>query len=109
MNYDETDIINTIYEYYLESKYDWKRELKSVISEMIVYNDEDNIMEIIKFYGGIFALCQLYERRYKNTDLFIDIELSYYQTLAFIALYNSISEKILEKIVLENFELSLEI
>jgi len=107
MNYDETDIINTIYEYYLESKYDWKNELKSVINEMVVYNDEDNIMEIIHFYGGIFAICQLYERQYKNTDLFIDMELNYYQTLAFIALYNSISEKILEKIVLENFELSL--
>lgn len=107
MNYDETDIINTIYDYYLESKYDWKSELKSVINEMIIYNNEENIMEMIHYYGGIFILCQLYERRYKNTDLFIDIELNYYQTLAFIALYNSISEKILEKIVLENFDLSL--
>jgi len=105
-NYDENDIVNTIYDYYMDSKYDWKSELKSVINELIIYNDEENIMEIIEVYGGIFAICQLYEMKYKNSNLFIDIQLNYYQTLAFIGLYNSIYEKISEKIVLD-FQLSL--
>ncbi len=105
-NYDENDIVNTIYDYYMDSKYDWKSELKSVINELIIYNDEENIMEIIEVYGGIFTICQLYEMKYKNSNLFIDIQLNYYQTLAFIGLYNSIYEKISEKIVLD-FQLSL--
>jgi len=104
-NYDETDIANEIYNSYLENKHDWQHELLQVIGEIVIYNDDENINEIIQTYGGQYHICQLYERRYKNLNL-NDENLSYNQFLAFIGLYNSIYEKINEMIVF-NFDLQL--
>ena len=104
-NYDENDIANEIYNSYLENKHDWLHELLQVVGELILYNDDENINEIIQEYGGQHHLCNLYEQKYKNLNL-NDKNLSFHQLLAFIALYHSIGEKITEMIVL-NFELQL--
>lgn len=108
-NYDETDIANEIYNSYLENKHDWQHELLQVIGEIVIYNDDENINEIIQTYGGQYHICQLYERKYKNLNLNdknLSLNLSYHQFLAFIALYHSVGEKITAMIVL-NFDLQL--
>jgi len=98
MNFNENDIIQEIYNSYLNNN-NWQLELKDVLLELVIYNNDENINEIIDLYGGSYHLCYLYNYKYKN--LINDINISYYSLLAFIGLYNYIYEKILEKIVMD--------
>lgn len=104
-NYDESDIVNQIYDSYCENKHNWEHELLQVIYELVIYNDDENLNEIINNYGGIFILCDLYERKYKNT-IINEKNLNYYQFLAFIGLYHRIRERLIELIVM-NFDILL--
>jgi len=99
-NFDENDIIQEIYNSYLD-KNNWQLELKEVLLEIVIYNDDENINEIIDLYGGSYHLCNLYNYKYKNLININDTNISYYSLLAFIGLYNSIYDKILEKIVMD--------
>ena len=99
-NFDENDIIQEIYNSYLD-KNNWQLELKEVLLEIVIYNNDENINEIIDLYGGSYHLCNLYNNKYKNLININDTNISYYSLLAFIGLYNSIYDKILEKIVMD--------
>ena len=104
-NFDECDIINQIYKNYLDYKHDWESELKEVILELVTYNDDENINEIINHYGGSYHLCNLYEQKYKNLKL-DDKNLGYYHILAYIGLFHSTYEKLSEMIAL-SFDISI--
>lgn len=97
-NYEESDIIDVIYNSYLNNN-NWEKELKDLIFEIVIYNDDDNINEIINSYGGIFHLCNLYVSKYKMVFNKIEHKLSYYQLLAYIGIYNKIYTDICEKII----------
>lgn len=104
-NYDENDIIFQIYDSYCEIKHDWEHELQQVVYELILYNDDENINEIITHYGGTYYICDLYQRKYKKLNI-IDKNLSYNQFLAYIGMYHSIYERLSELIVM-NFSLTI--
>ncbi len=101
-NYDENDIINEIYLSYL-SKNDYETELKNIIYEIIIYNDESNLEELIQKYGGIYHLTNLYNNRYKSINY---PNLPLYNLLAYIGLYDYINNKINEMII-TNFDLKI--
>mgnify|MGYP003332785373 CR=1 FL=1 len=94
-NFEETDIINEIYNSYLSNN-DYETELKEVIYEIIIYNDESNLEELVQKYGGIYHLTNLYTTRYKGLDY---PELPFYNLLAYIGLYDYIYNQINEKII----------
>jgi hypothetical protein len=98
-NYEEKDIINELYNSYLDNKdFNYSEELKLLIFDIIRYNDDANINEIINKYGGIYDLILLYQNKYSEMSL---DNLNYYELLAFIGLYDYIYTKITEKIVLD--------
>ena len=101
-NYDENDIINEIYLSYLSNN-NYEKELKQLIYEIIIYNDKSNLDELIKKYGGVCYLTNLYHLRYKSIYY---PELPFYNLLAYIGLYDYIYNKLNEMIVL-NFDLNI--
>lgn len=101
-NFEENDIINEIYNSYL-SKNDYEKELKQLIYEIIIYNDESNIDELVRKYGGIYYLTNLYNSKY----IFIDYpNLPLINLLAYVGLYDYIYNKINELIIV-NFDLKI--
>ena len=101
-NFEETDIINEIYNSYL-NKNDYKTELQNLIYEIIIYNDKSNIDELVNKYGGIYHLTNLFNVKYKSMN---HLDLPYIDLLAFIGLYDYIYNKVNEMII-ENFDLKL--
>jgi hypothetical protein len=96
-NFEETDIINEIYNSYLSNN-DYESELKQLIYEIIIYNDKSNIEELIQKYGGIYYLTNLYNSKYKSIN-YPDLPL--YDLLAYVGLYDYIYNKINELIILD--------
>jgi len=100
MNFEEEEIINEIYNLYkLDNTIDINKELCLIIYDIVNYNDDDNIKEIINNYGGICVIMELYNNNYKNK--FNNIELDLQELMAFIGIYNYIYYKIEELILID--------
>jgi len=110
-NYDEAEIIKEMFELYdINNKNESIRiiynNIREILYNLVIYNDVDNIMEIINEHGGIYQLTLLFENKYKNSDLLeIDISnsLNYYNLLAFIGLFDYLYTTILG--VIEELEI----
>ncbi len=101
-NYEEEDIIREVYESYIR-KEEYEDYMKKIVYEIIIYNDDSNINELINKYGGIEYLSYLYMTRYKTIDY---KELSYINLLAYIGLYDYVYNKVNE-IIIENFDINI--
>jgi len=110
-NYDEAEIIKEMFELYdINNKNESIRiiynNIREILYNLVIYNDGDNIIEIINEHGGIYQLTLLFENKYKNSDLLeIDISnsLNYYNLLAFIGLFDYLYTTILG--VIEELEI----
>jgi len=118
MNYDENEIINTLFASYknnnnLQIIYN---ELLEIIYNIIINhsNSFEPYLDIINDNGGIYTVIHLFTTKYKHTDILkIDIynRLQFYELLAFIALFDKIYNKIINNIhndicnIIENIKL----
>lgn len=102
-NYDETVILNEMFELYdknekTNSIMNIYNNLKEIVYNLIIYNDSDNIIGLINDYGGQYQIAMIYETKYKQTDL-LDIDknsqLSYNNLLAFVGVFDYIYTTVL--------------
>jgi len=101
-NFDIQNIIDGVYEIYLDDNtIDVNYELKLIIYNVVFYNDNENNLEIINSFGGLYKYNEIYENNLKNNNI-NNYSLNYYQNLAFIALYENSVIELNKKINIEN-------
>lgn len=97
-NYDETAIINEMFDLYDKDEKEKSiaeiySNLKEIVYNLIIYNDGDNILGLINDYGGIQEINGIYFTKYKDSNL-LDVDKSNqlrdYNLLAFIGLFDYI-------------------
>lgn len=118
-NYEESDIINEMIDLYdntnkndsLNNIYD---NLTEILYNLIIYNDSENILEIIETYGGFNYISILYENKYKHQlsnilEIDKNDQLNNYNLIAFIGMLDYIYNKIINIININELtnELSL--
>ena len=118
-NYEETDIINEMIDLYDDTnKNDSINNIYNTLTEilynLVIYNDSENILEIIELYGGFNYIFMLYENIYKyplSNILEIDKsdQLNYNNLIAFIGMFHHLYTKIINIININELtnELSL--
>jgi len=97
-NFDEKDIIDQLIFLYDNNTDCIFEELINIIYSIILNNNINDIYEIINEYGGIDYIFNLYKLKYENTSILkIDKnnKLVDYNLLAFIGLYDTIYNKII--------------
>jgi hypothetical protein len=116
-NYEESDIINEMIDLYDDTnKNDSINNiyitLIEILYNLIIYNDSENILEIIETYGGFNYISMLYENKYKLSNILIidkNNQLTNYNLFAFIGMFDYLYNKIINTINIDNLcgELSL--
>jgi hypothetical protein len=107
-NYEETDIINEMIDLYdntnkNDSINNIYNTLTEILYNLVIYNDSENILEIIELYGGFNYIFMLYETIYKyplSNILEIDKsdQLNYNNLIAFIGMFHHLYTKIINLI-----------
>jgi hypothetical protein len=107
-NYEESDIINEMIDLYDDTnKNDSINNIYNTLNEilynLVIYNDSENILEIIQLYGGFDYILMLYENIYKyplSNILEIDKnnKLNYNNLIAFIGMFHHLYNKIINLI-----------
>ena len=113
-NYNEAEILEEMFKLYdkndkiysIDSIYN---ELREILYNLVIYNDYDNTIEIIREYGGFEMITQIYNSKYINTTILeIDVESKFneYTFAAFIGMFDYLFSTILGVIEeIENEEL----
>jgi hypothetical protein len=113
-NYNEAEILEEMFKLYdkndkiysIDSIYN---QLREILYNLVIYNDYDNTIEIIREYGGFEMITQIYNSKYINTTILeIDVESKFneYTFAAFIGMFDYLFSTILGVIEeIENEEL----
>lgn len=113
-NYNEAEILEEMFKLYdkndkiysVDSIYN---QLREILYNLVIYNDYDNTIEIIREYGGFEMITQIYNSKYINTTILeIDVESKFneYTFAAFIGMFDYLFSTILGVIEeIENEEL----
>jgi hypothetical protein len=109
-NYEEADIISEMIDIYDSKNKDSSiniiyNNLIEILYNLIIYNDSENILEIIETYGGFNYISMLYENKYKLSNILaIDKknELTNYNLVAFIGMFDYLYNKIINTINIDD-------
>lgn len=102
-NYNEAEILEEMFKLYdkndkiysIDSIYN---QLREILYSLVIYNDYDNIIEIIREYGGYEMITQIYNSKYINTTILeIDVEGKFndHTFAAFIGMFDYLFSTIL--------------
>jgi len=102
-NYNEAEIIQEMFALYDKKDKIYSIDciyntLREILYNLVIYNDEDNLLEIIKEYGGNEMIIQIYNSKYSNTTILeIDCnsKFTYNSFAAFIGMFDYIFSTIL--------------
>ena len=113
-NYNEAEILEEMFKLYdkndkIHSIDVIYNQLREILYNLVIYNDYDNTIEIIREYGGFEMITQIYNSKYINTTILeIDVESKFneYTFAAFIGMFDYLFSTILGVIEeIENEEL----
>ena len=113
-NYNEADIIEEMFHLYDKNDKIYSidliyNNLREILYNLVIYNDDDNINEIVMEYGGYEIIKQIYNSKYINTTILeIDFESKFKENslAAFIGMFDYLFSTILGVIEeIENEEL----
>lgn len=110
MAYNEAEIINEMFNLYDKNNKIYSvdviyNQLREILYNLVIYNDDDNINDIINQFGGYEIITPIYNNKYVNTSILdIDVEgkLNINTLTAFIGIFDYLFMTIIE--VIEEIE-----
>lgn len=110
MAYNEAEIINEMFNLYDMNNKIYSvdviyNQLREILYNLVIYNDDDNINDIINQFGGYEIITPIYNNKYVNTSILdIDVEgkLNINTLTAFIGIFDYLFMTIIE--VIEEIE-----